>query len=76
MRVTLEITNLKEIETLYSFFKTTKIDSFEIVTENLISNPNIQKGNKNLNPRDLFGIWKNNPMNIGDIRTISWDRKN
>jgi hypothetical protein len=37
---------------------------------------NISKGNKSLNPKELFGIWKNSPRNIEGIRDGSWSFKN
>jgi len=34
----------------------------------------ITKGNKKLDPTALFGIWKNKPHNLQDIRQQDWKR--
>ena len=75
MRITLEITNLSEIEKLFSFFQTVKLDDIQVISEDLRLKPKIQKGNKHLNPKELFGIWKENPKNIEEIRANAWKRK-
>jgi hypothetical protein len=36
--------------------------------------PNIDKGDKSINPRGLFGIWKNHPRSLEDIRKTAWQR--
>lgn len=32
----------------------------------------LTKGDKSLNPTELFGIWKNNPRSIKIIRQQAW----
>lgn len=73
MRVTLEISDFEEMEKLLSFFKTLKVNDIKIVSKEI--KPNISKGDKSLNPKDLIGIWKNHPKNIEEIRTNAWSRK-
>ncbi|CAH0235965.1 MULTISPECIES: hypothetical protein [unclassified Pedobacter] len=53
-----------------------KLQNIKIVSLQDDLKPNILKGNKSLNPKELFGIWKNNPKNLKDIRSGSWDFKN
>jgi hypothetical protein len=36
--------------------------------------PEITKGDKNINPADLFGLWSEQPRNITDIRKQAWQR--
>ncbi len=72
MTVTFEVSNSDEIEQLFSYFKIAKIDNVQVVAD---LKPKIQKGNKDLDPKGLFGIWRDNPKNIEDIRNDAWQRK-
>lgn len=72
MTVTFEISNSDEMEQLFSFFKIAKLDEIQVVST---LKPKIKKGNKNLNPKELFGIWQDNPKNIEEIRANAWQRK-
>jgi hypothetical protein len=72
MTVTFEISNSEEMEQLVSFFKIAKPDDIKVVSA---LKPKIKKGNKSLNPKELFGIWQDNPKNIEEIRTNAWQRK-
>ena len=36
--------------------------------------PEITKGDKSINPADLFGLWAKQPRNISDIRKQAWQR--
>ena len=36
--------------------------------------PTILKGNKNIDPTALFGIWRNSPRTIEEIREKAWNR--
>lgn len=74
MRVTVEIANDIEMKKLIAFFKTMQLDSIQIVTEHTAHLPIIQKGNKRLNPKELFGIWQEEPRDIEVIRKNAWKR--
>ncbi|KQM66356.1 hypothetical protein ASE74_08070 [Pedobacter sp. Leaf216] len=74
MRVTLEISDFDEMEKLLSFFQTMKLENIKIISSQE-AKPNLRKGNKSINPKELFGIWKETPKNIEDIRTKAWNRK-
>ena len=74
MRVTLEIADFDEMEKLLSLFRTMKLENIKIISPQDDTKPNILKGNKSLNPKELFGIWKDTPRNIEEIRAKSWDR--
>jgi len=75
MRVTLEISNFDEMEKLLSLFQTMNLKNIKIISSHKDLKSNILKGNKALNPKELFGIWKDSPRNIKDIRDKAWDRK-
>ena len=75
MRVTLEISDFDEMKKLLSLFQTMKLESIKIISPKNEAKPNILKGNKTINPKHLFGIWKDAPKNIEDITTKAWDRK-
>jgi hypothetical protein len=34
----------------------------------------ITKGDKSIDPSDLFGMWKDNPQSIENIRQKAWQR--
>ena len=36
--------------------------------------PEITKGDKNINPTDLFGLWAKQPRNLANIRKQAWQR--
>ena len=71
MTVTFEISNSDEMKQLVSFFKIAKIDNVQVVAD---LKPKIQKENKDLDPKGLFGIWRDNPKSIEDIRNDTWQR--
>ncbi|MFC1223680.1 hypothetical protein ACFE6N_07710 [Pedobacter sp. BG31] len=75
MRVTLEISDFDEMKKLLSLFQSMKLENIKIISPQSNIKSNILKGNKTLNPKELFGIWKDSPRNIGDIRDKAWDRK-
>jgi len=62
-----------ELERLITMLNTMEIGNFEI-TE--IPQPSITKGDKSLDPTGLFGIWKDAPRQLADVRTQAWTRKN
>jgi hypothetical protein len=39
-----------------------------------IPQPEITKGNKNIDINDLFGIWKKQPKDLIEIRKQAWQR--
>ena len=76
MKVTVEVTSQSELEKIIRFFQTLNLDSIRIVTDSLTPAPKknnkktmrLIKGDKTLDPSDLFGLWKDNPKTIEDIR--------
>lgn len=74
MKLTIELSNISELERILVLFKTLELENVKIVSPNFSLSSPIQKGNKKINPRGLFGIWKDNPKNIEEIRRAAWKR--
>ncbi len=74
MKLTVEISNENEIEKVLNFFNNSNLKSLNLISENLNNKSIIQKGNKILNPKDLFGIWEKKPQNIIDLRASAWGK--
>jgi hypothetical protein len=76
MNVTIEINNQSELEKLFSFFKTFQFENIKVVSPSNVQTDAsfITKGDKKINPKELFGIWKENPRDIETIRNNSWKR--
>lgn len=73
MRITIEIDSNGEMEKLSALFKTFKINAVKIIAsdETAIA---IQKGDKKINPKSLFGIWANEPRSLENIRESAWQK--
>lgn len=79
MRVTIETTNIKELEILMKLLQELNLENVKVIEstekeELEILTPSITKGDKNIDPSGLFGIWRENPRKIEEIRSKSWDR--
>ncbi len=82
MKVTVEVSSQSELEKTVLFFNSLKLDSIRIVTDAITHTPKknnkkdvkISKGDKSIDPSDLFGIWKDNPQSIETIRQKAWQR--
>lgn len=79
MRVTIETTNIKELELLIRLLQELNIENVEIVESAEIEEvkgleSSITQGDKSIDPSGLFGIWKSNPRTLEKIRSKSWDR--
>jgi hypothetical protein len=73
MKVTIELTNFSELEKLLAFIKTMDIENLTIKTEPIRQIP-VLRGDKTQSGSALFGIWKDNPKQLSDIRTANWKR--
>ena len=69
----IEPTNTAELERLITMLHSMEIGNFKITN---IPHPSITKGDKSLDPTELFGIWKDAPRQLADMRTQAWTRKN
>jgi len=73
MKVMIEPSTTAELERLIAMLHSMEIGNFKITN---IPQPSITKGDKSLDPTTLFGIWKDAPRQLVDIRTQAWTRKN
>jgi hypothetical protein len=74
MRVTIEAVDIQEVEKILFFLKSLNIKNVEVIPGPSGPGPSITKGDKKVDPRLLFGIWKDNPRNLEGIRAANWKR--
>jgi hypothetical protein len=74
MTITIETSGIHEIEQLLLMLKSLNIKSVNVQPTLTTVRPIITKGDKKIDPTELFGIWKENPKTIEQIRQISWKR--
>ena len=82
MKLTIEVSSQTELEKIIVFFQTLKLDSIRVINDTLMTKPKkrnkkamkITKGDKSLDPSDLFGMWQNSPQSIEVIRQKAWQR--
>ncbi len=82
MKLTIEVASQSELEKIILLFQSIKLEGVRIITDKLTPKNNrknkkapiITKGDKTLDPTDLFGIWENNPRSIEVIRENAWKR--
>jgi hypothetical protein len=74
MKITVEVSDVAEIEKIFAFFQTLPLDSVRIFEGKKKHQPKITKGDKNIDPKSLLGIWQDSPKNIEEIRATAWKR--
>lgn len=82
MKLTIEVATQNELEQIIHFFQSIKLESVRIIQDKLTHKPpkktkksaKITKGDKTLNPTELFGIWRENPRSLEQIRQEAWER--
>ena len=74
MTVTIETSEIQEVEQLLRLLKTLNIKNIKIQPSPSVLQPSITLGNKKLDPKQLFGIWKDNPRTIEQVRSTAWKR--
>lgn len=74
MTITIETSGIKEVEQLLKLLKALNIKNIKVQTSSASPSPVITKGDKKLDPKALFGIWKDNPRTIEQIRSAAWKR--
>lgn len=72
MTVTIETSGIQELEQLLTMLKTLNITNVQVRGTKPV--PVLLKGNKEEDPRELFGIWKDHPRSIKEIRSAGWNR--
>lgn len=74
MKVTVEISDANELETVLSFFARLHLHNITISDETGESDLNRTTDNAP-DPTKLFGIWKYRPRTIEEIRTMAWNNR-
>lgn len=74
MTVTIETSGIQEVEQLLQVLKSLNIKSIKVQPSQVTLAPSITRGDKRLDPKELFGIWKDNPRTIEQIRSTGWKR--
>ena len=74
MTVTIETSGIQEVEQLLQVLKSLNIKTIKLQSSPNYLRPSITRGDKTLDPKPLFGIWKNNPRTIEQIRSTAWKR--
>lgn len=74
MTVTIETSGIQEIEQLLNLLKSLNIKNINIKEVSPKRQPIITKGDKKLDPRELFGIWQSNPRTLEQVRSTAWKR--
>jgi hypothetical protein len=70
MTVTIETSGSKEVEQLLLLLKALNIENIKIQSSSPTL-PTITRGDKKIDPKQLFGIWKKNPRTIEGIRYLN-----
>ncbi|MCY7349883.1 MAG: hypothetical protein LH606_04345 [Cytophagaceae bacterium] len=75
MKVILEIEKPDEVEKLMRWLHKNRLLS-QVKVETAVSDDSaaIVRGDKRIDPQALFGIWKDNPRTLEEIRKAAWDR--
>ena len=68
MIVTIETSGIQEMEQLLQVLKILNIKTIKLQASPIPLRPTITRGDKKLDPTQLFGIWKDNPRTIEQIR--------
>jgi hypothetical protein len=74
MTVTIETSGIQEVEQLLVLLKTLNIKNIKIQSSPSVLQATITPGDKKIDPKQLFGIWKENPRTIEQIRSTAWKR--
>lgn len=74
MIVTIETSGIQEVEQLLQALKSLNIKAIKVETSPAAIHPTITKGDKKLDPKQLFGIWKDNARTLEQIRSTAWKR--
>lgn len=74
MTITIETSGTQEIGQLLQLLKSLNVKNINIKEVSQKRQPVITKGDKKLNPRELFGIWQGNPRTLEQVRSEAWKR--
>jgi hypothetical protein len=73
VKITIEIDSKSELDKLSALFKTFKINTVKVISTDDNALPMI-KGDKKIDPRELFGMWADKPRSLDNIRKAAWQR--
>lgn len=62
------------MQKVLSLLKELQLEGVRVISDPIAPLPAIQTGDKTIEGSTLFGIWKNNPRSLEDIRNKSWNR--
>ncbi|MFN0036439.1 MAG: hypothetical protein ACKVUS_15345 [Saprospiraceae bacterium] len=75
MTITIESVNAKELEQLLSVLKSMNLSGVQVKSHApRREKPTIIVGDKSIDPMALFGIWKEGPRSLEEIRNAAWKR--
>ncbi|MBK7406575.1 MAG: hypothetical protein IPJ40_00015 [Saprospirales bacterium] len=72
MRITIETESALELEQILQLLKKMHIKSIQVSSELEGKHPIVTKGDKNIDPTPLWGIWKDQVRDLGEIRKANW----
>jgi len=70
MKITIETENLSELEQIIALLEPLDV-SIQVNKKDIPITP----GNKSINPKDFFGMRKDNPLNLEEIRSKAWKNR-
>jgi hypothetical protein len=74
MKLTIETSNSLELEQILELVRNLHLEHKIHIDSNKKNTLPIQKGDRSLDPRASFGIWKDNPRTIEQFRKEGWER--
>lgn len=74
MTLTIETSEIQEVEQLLHLLKTLNLKNVKIQSSAATLRPAITRGDKTIDPKQLFGIWKDAPRTLDQIRSTAWQR--
>lgn len=74
MTITIETSGMQEVEQLLKVLKSLNIKNINIKETSPKRQAVITKGDKRLDPRELFGIWQGKPRTLEQVRSEAWKR--
>lgn len=74
MLLTIEASDIHEAEQILLLLKNLNLKTVQVSQGKPTPKPTILRGDKQIDPRALFGIWNAAPRNIEQIRAAAWQR--
>ena len=74
MKITIETSGIEEVEQLLLLLDKLDVKKFKINLPQKKLTPSITRGDKSIDSTTLFGIWKDAPRTLEQIRKIGWER--